>query len=152
MTVDDIALAIDAAQLVSLGDTAAALDLLRDSEEDHADLQHAALSILAYVLGGAGAPERFAELRSQVHHLALQRGAQDRQVVLNLEVVAAAEALAQGDPDRADVIVAGSGFASIDVAWCATCLLGQCVSGWLGIDRLAGFWGDLRCHYGIGGA
>ncbi|MGA5540791.1 hypothetical protein ACPCIR_02980 [Mycobacterium sp. NPDC051198] len=151
MTVDDIALAIDAAQLVSLGDTAAALELLRGAEH-HAELQHAALSILAYVLGGDGAPERFAELRSQVHHLALQRGAQNRQVVLNLEVVAAAEALAQGDPDRADVIVAGSEFAGIDVAWCATCLLGQCVCGWLGTDRLAEFWGDLRCHYGIRGA
>lgn len=151
MTVDDIALAIDAAQLVSLGDTAAALDLLRGAEH-HADLQHAALGALAHVLSGDGASERFTELREQVHHVAAQHGAQDGQVVLSLETIAAAEALIQGDPDRANAILTGSEFTSIDVAWCATCLLGQCVHGWVSNAGLTGFWGDLRRHYGIGGA
>lgn len=151
MTVDDIALAIDAAQLVSLGDTAAALDLLRGAEH-YADLQHAALGALAHVLSGDGAPERFTELREQVHHVAAQHGAEDRQVVLNLEVVAAASALTQGDPERANAILTGSEFAAIDVAWCATCLLGQCVRGWVGNEGLTGFWGELRRHYRIGGA
>ncbi|KHO21821.1 hypothetical protein [Mycolicibacterium setense] len=149
--VDDYSLVVDCGQLVSLGDTAAALELLRGAE-NHADLQHATLAVMAFVLSGNGAPERFAELRAQVHHLALQHGAQDRQVVLNLETIAATEALAEGDTDRADAILHGSESTALDFAWCAASLTGQCVRGWVGDDCLTPFWHGLRRHYGIGGA
>ena len=144
---DDFSLVVDCGQLVSLGDTAAALELLRGGE-NHTALRRAALAVMAHVLSGDGAPERFAELRARVHHLALQHGARDRQVVLSLEVIAAAEALAYGDVERADVIVTGSVFTAIDYAWCAISLTGQCVRGWVGGDGLTQFWAGLRRHYG----
>lgn len=149
---DAAGLAIDAAQLVAERDTAAALSLLSSSDIDHHHLQRAALTVMAFVLGGEGAAPRFAELRAQVHDLAVERGADDRQVVLNLEVIATSQALAEGDPDRADEIVSGSMFSPMNSAWCAACLLGQCVRGWFGDSYTAAFWSGLRRHYGIGGA
>lgn len=153
MMIDDDAagLVVDAAQLVAEHDTAAALSLLGSSDIDHHHLQRAALTVMAFVLSGEGAAPRFAELRAQVHELAVKRGADDRQVVLNLEVIATSQALAEGDTDRADEIVSGSVFSPMNSAWCAACLLGQCVRGWLGDDHAA-FWPGLRRHYGIGGA
>ncbi len=58
------------------------------------------------------------------------------------------EAIAQGDPDRADAILAGSTFAPIDSAWCAVCITGQCVLGWIGEDHLTAFWAAQRRHWG----
>ncbi|MGP4058978.1 hypothetical protein ACTWP6_29920 [Mycobacterium sp. 4D054] len=148
---DASALVIDAAQLVAMQDTTAALSLLHTTDADHRHLQHAALAVLAFVLSGEGAPERFAELRAQVQELALQHGADDRQVILNLEVVSTVQALTEGDTERADMIISGSVFSPMNFAWCAVCLTGQCVRGWLGDDHAA-FWPGLRRHYGIGGA
>ena len=148
---DATALVLDAAQLVADHDPAAALQLLGATDTDHRHLQRAALAVMSFILGGEGASQRFAELRTQVHGLAVERGADDRQVVLNLEVIATSQALADGDIDRANEIVSGSTFSPIDFTWCAACLTGQCVRGWLGDDHTA-FWPGLRRHWRIGGA
>ncbi|ABM13325.1 hypothetical protein [Mycolicibacterium vanbaalenii] len=149
---DATALVVDAAQLVAECDPGAALRLVGATDIHHRDLQHAALRVLAHVMGGDGAPERFAELRAQVHELALQHGPDDRQVVLNLEVIATSEALAEGDVDHANEIVSGSMFSPIDFVWCAVCITGQVVRGWVGEDNLTEFWTGQRRHWGIGGA
>lgn len=148
---DATALVIDAAQLVAEHDPGAALQLLGATAIDHRHLQRAALAVLAFLLSGDGATERFAELRARAHELAVEHGADDRQVVLNLEVIATSEALAEADPNRADEIISGSVFSPMNFAWCAVCLTGQCVRGWLGDDHAA-FWPGLRRHYRIGGA
>ena len=90
-------------------------------------------------------------LERLVENDALLHGAQDRQAVLNLETIAAAQAFEQGDSGRADAIIAGSVFTPIDHAWCAVALTGQAVHGWLG-DHSAEIWHGQRRHYGIGGA
>lgn len=144
------ALVIDAAQLVAMQDIASALELLGNTDIDHRHLQRAALAVLAFVLSGDRAAQRFAELRARAHELAVEHGADDRQVVLNLETIATSEALAEGDTDRADMIISGSVFSPMNFAWCAVCLTGQCVRGWLG-DHMAVFWQGLRRHYRIGG-
>lgn len=140
------ALVIDAAQLVAQNDPGAALHLLGATDTNHSDLQRAALAVMTFVLGGDRATQRFAELRARAHELAVERGADDRQVVLNLEVIAISQALAERGPDRADEIVSGSMFSPIDFAWCAVCLTGQCVYSWLG-DNHAELWQGLRHHY-----
>ncbi|QZT64453.1 hypothetical protein [Mycolicibacterium austroafricanum] len=148
---DATALVVDAAQLVAEHDHGAALHLLGATDTAHRDLQRAALAVMAFVLSGDGAAGRFAELRARAHELAVERGADDRQVVLNLETIATSEALAEGDIDRANMIISGSVFSPINFAWCAVCLTGQCVRGWLG-DEQAEFWAGQRRHWGIGGA
>lgn len=149
---DDDALVIDCMELVSQGDPASALALLQSTDITHIGLQRAALLIMAFTVGGDGASERFAELRSQLHELAVVHGARDRQVVMSLETIATVEALTEGDPERADAIMSGSMLTAIDSAWCAICLTGQCVRGWVGGHDQVEFWSGMRHNFGIGGA
>lgn len=149
---DATALVVDAAQLVAEDDPGAALQLLAATDTDHRHLQRAALAVMSFILGGEGAAQRFSELRALAHGLAVERGADDRQVVLNLEVIATSQALAEGDIGRANEIVSGSTFSPIDICWCAMGLTGQVVRGWVGEDHLTEFWTGQRRHWGIGGA
>lgn len=146
------ALVLDAAQLIAERDPCAALQLLGVTDTDHRHLQRAALAVMSFILGGEGATQRFAELRALAHELAVDHDADDRQVVLNLEVIATAQALAENDIHRADPIVSGSMFSPIDFAWCAVALTGQVVRGRVGQDHLTEFWTGQRRHWGIGGA
>jgi hypothetical protein len=149
---DATELVLDAAQLVAEQDPGAAVQLLGVTDTDHRHLHRAALAVMAFILGGEGAVHRFTELRALAHGLAVEHGADDRQVVLNLEVIATAQALADDDIQRAHTIVSGSMFSPIDFAWCAVCITGQVVRGWVDEDHLTAFWTAQRRHWGIGGA
>lgn len=141
---------ISGAQLVAADDAQGALLLLAGSEvPPQDDLARAALRVFAYVMSGDGAAARFDELRSVTHQLAAEVGADDRQVLLNQEVIGAAQAVEQGDLNRAKVIARYSMFKPIDFAYVAVSLTGQAIAGWVGRERAPGVFAALRRHYGI---
>src|SRR4051794_24764655 len=103
-----LSVTISAAQLIASSDRDGAALLLNEADVLPRDLADAAVQVLAHVLAGDDAAERFAELRDDIHRLAGGVGAGDGQVVLALETIAAAEAITEGDDKRARAILDGS--------------------------------------------
>ena len=130
------------------GDREGAL-LALDRVDDVEHLRHAAVSVLAGVMSGETSRARFDELRAAVLGLAQQVGTADALVTGYLEVVAAAEALAADDQDRADAILNGSEFPVFDAAHAAATFTGQAILGWLGAQRAQQFLTVLRREYGV---
>lgn len=81
------AVTISAAELVARDDPEGALILLVETDVPHVHLARAALEMFAELLAGDGAAARFDEIRATVHQFAIDVGSDDRQVVLNSEVV-----------------------------------------------------------------
>ncbi|CAN5388796.1 hypothetical protein BH10ACT9_BH10ACT9_58160 [soil metagenome] len=146
------AVVVDSLQLVVMEDADTARALLHSAEVDHLQLQQTALNVMAFILGGNDTSERFGEFRRRVLELAADVGADDRQVVLSLETLGAAQAIAEGNFDRANVIVTGSTMVPFDSAWAAVCLSGQAVLGWVRPDEVTVFFRELRRHYRVGDA
>jgi hypothetical protein len=148
-----LAIAISASELVSQDDPQGELILLGEAVADlrlaDVQLRRAAFQVLADAMSGDDA--RFDEMRAETHRLAAEVGADDRQVVLNMEVIGAGHAVEQGDLDRADAITAHSEFTALDHAHVAVVLTGQAVAGWVGRDRARGVFDALRRNYGIDG-
>ena len=65
-------------------------------------------------MSGDGAAARFDEMRAVTHQLAAEVGADDRQVLLNQEVIGAAQAVEQGNLDRVNAITGGKASAPMD--------------------------------------
>jgi len=133
-------------------DREGALKVLQYADVPHQHLAQAALMVFSSVLAGDGAAARYRELRARVHQLAVDVGAGDAQVILCLEVLAVAEALTGGDPDRARDVADGSSFSPLDYAYAAVAFTGQAISGWLGPERTSGLFAALRREYGVEGA
>lgn len=135
-----VATVISAAELVAKGDRQGELLLLTTSEVPAKDLRAAALEVFSGLL--AGTP--LEQLRADVHRVALQDGAGDRQVVLNLETVALLQATRQGDVQSVQALVDGSEFVALDHAHAIVTLAGQAVAGWVGPGGVPGVFAALR--------
>lgn len=142
------AITISAAELASKDDREGAMILLRDADVPAEHLADAALQGLAYVMSGDGAPGRYAQLRADVHELADRVGATDSQVVLCMEVIAAAEALTNADVNVACALLAGSTFSPLVIANAAVSFTGMAVASWMG-ERAPAFFAALRREYGV---
>lgn len=146
------AIIISAAELVARDDRDGALILLSETDAPSQHLAEAALLVFSGVMSGDGATARFDELRGDVHRLAAEVGANDGQVILCLETIAAAQALTEDDPRRARALLSGSVYSPLDLAHAAAAFVGQAVAGWLGPQRTPGFFRALRREYGVGAA
>lgn len=142
-------IAISGAELVARDDPEGALILIMGTDVPIQHLAEAALKVFALVMSGDNASSRFDEMRTVTHQLAAEAGADDRQVVLNQEVIGAAQAIEQGDLNRARVITSTSMFMLIDFAHVAVSLTGQAVAGWVGRDRAPEVFAALRSDYGV---
>jgi len=142
------ATAMSAAELVACDDPRGELLLLSASELPHAQLRDAALKVFAGYLAG----DPLESLRADIHHTAQEIGAGDRQVILNMEVVALLEATIRRDEDMLRTIIDGSEFTPLDHAHVAVSLAGRAILDWVGSDRAPGVFGALRRQHGISGA
>ena len=144
---DIFATVILAAEHAAAHDPATASAVIAASSQP-TTLMVCAVRTLAGLLAGPHAADRFNQLRTDSHALAVETGAPDDQLRLTLMAIALAEAYERGAVGRCEQLLQAGEFTALDLAHAAAVLSGFTVATLAG-DHAAAVFAELRRRHGV---